>query len=438
MKRVLFVTYHFPPSVGGGIPRILSFSRDLVEYDWLPSVLTSPRQGRAAIDAQALATLPRNVVVTRAYCPLARAGVRGHVRVTKGAKGALRRSATFVSQMLMTPDVFAPWIPFALAAGRELLAHDRFDAVLATYGPPANLLVGALLAKTHGLPLVVDFRDLWSDLPFASFPSRHHRAIAGAIEHQVVARASAITTVSDGMSRHFRTRFGIAEQRVTTIHNGFDEDALTLIQDAGERRRADGPLRVCYSGAVYAAYDLSPFLAAVKSLADSGRVTPQTFRFHTIGNFPAELAAHHGVEAFHEHEPFMTRDRMFARFATMDAFLAVESGDYGAQFGYPVKAFDYVLTGKPILALVEPDGNLSRLLRELGRHHLHDKRDVDGIATSLLALAAARGVAAAPVFVDRPPLSRFRRRLNAKVLAGVLDRVCDPSPGEARHRVHSS
>ena len=421
MRRLLFVTYLFPPSAGGGIPRILSFTRDLPKHGWLPTILTSPSAGKAAVDGSALASLSPEIQIARAYCPIAARGLRGHVRAEQGVSGNARRFAKLVSKLAMVPDPFAPWIPFALARGRELLSATPHDAVLATYGPPANLLVGAALARLYALPLVVDFRDLWSDLPFAKFPSAAHHAIVRQIERAVVRQARGVTTVSDAMSEHLRTQFSLPAERVATVVNGFEEDTLALISDG--RRDPARPFRICYSGAAYEGYDLSPFLRAVKQLADQGTITPQSFRFLTLGSFAHDVAERAGVGAFHDFEPFIPRAQMFARFAEVDAFLLVEMGAYGAKMGYPVKMFDYLLTGKPILGLVVDGGNAQALLREIDPQHHAVPNEVDAIARTLTGMLAARNAAPTPIHLDRPPLSRFSRRHNVATLARVLDRA---------------
>jgi glycosyltransferase involved in cell wall biosynthesis len=435
MKRFLFVTYHFPPSVGGGIPRILSFARDVSRYGWVASVLTSTSHGAAAIDSSALSSLPVGTQVSRAYCPLARAGTRGHERVRSGWKGAARQVVLGASRLAMVPEPLAPWIPFALDMGWRALEGEPHGAVVATYGPPANLIVGAALARLSGLPLLIDYRDLWTDLPFARHATPVHSALLHALERTIVRAASAVTTVSEGMSRHIAERFGIAADRVITIVNGFDEAALELVRD--RRDTGKRPFTLCYSGSVYAMYDVGPFVRALRRLADTGEITPETFRFRTLGSFPTDVIAREGLTAFHDREGFLPRDAMFERFADADAFVAIEGGDYGARMGYPVKVFDYLLTGKPILGIVVPGGNCARLLREMGMNELPENRE-DAIAASLSRLLQTHGRVPAPVRVDLPPLSQFRRDHNAAALAGLLDQVAGskigrPIPVESRY-----
>jgi glycosyltransferase involved in cell wall biosynthesis len=417
VKRFLFVTYHFPPSVAGAIARVTSFARDLPRYGWHATVLTSTLHGAAALDHSVLASLPAETRVVRAYCPLAAGGTRGHQHVRSGIKGLLRRAAVGASRFAMFPEPFAPWIPFALAAGHRAILADRPDAIVATYGPPANLLVGAILARRHGLPLVLDFRDLWADLPFMNHPTRAHATLLGALERRIVGTAFGITTVSDGMSAHLRQRFQVPTNRVVTVLNGFDESSVAEIRDA--RGAAERPFTLCYSGSVYAAYDVQPFVRAIRRLADNRQITPETFRFHTLGNFPVDVIEREGVARFHQRESYLPRREMFERFGSADAFLVIESGEYGASMGYPVKVFDYLLTGKPILGLVVPDGNCARLLAEMGMTELPENRE-DAIARSLRVLLALRGKPPSPVRIDQPPLARFRRDANASALADLL------------------
>lgn len=406
---------------------MLSFARDLPSNGWRATVLTSNTHGAAAVDVSALDSLPEGTRVVRAYCPLARAGTRGHERVVSGVKGAIRRTLVQASRLAMVPDPFAPWIPFAYATGRRALQQARHDAIVATYGPPANLLVGSALARTSGLPLILDFRDLWTDLPFARFASPAHAALLRSIERRTVRAAAGVTTVSDGMSEHLRERFGLTGDRVVTVPNGFDEAALALVRDG--RREPGRPFTLCYSGSVYAIYDVGPIARAIRRLADAGQITPATFRFLTIGNFPSDVIAREGIASFHDRESFMPRREMFERFADVDVFLAIESGEYGARMGYPVKVFDYLLTGKPVLGVVVPGGNCARLLTEMGMTELPENSE-DAIARSLLALLSTHGRPPVRVEIDKPPLSRFRRDHNARALASLLDRVrMNDAPG---------
>ena len=77
MKRVLFVSYVFPPMVAGGAPRLGQFAKYLPQFGWAPTVLTGPLTPATAVDERSLRELPDCVKVVRARCPMSGVGVRG-------------------------------------------------------------------------------------------------------------------------------------------------------------------------------------------------------------------------------------------------------------------------------------------------------------------------------------------------------------------------
>jgi glycosyltransferase involved in cell wall biosynthesis len=421
MKQVLFVSYHFPPNVAGGIPRIVDTVRLLPAHGWHPTVLTSSVAGKpAAIDHSALAAIPADVHIARAYCPFARLGTRGATQTAQGVRGRTKRALTWLSSLMFVPDRYAIWSVNALQEARTLSrrAGRRFDAVLSTFGPGSDLVVGHVISSMLGIPHIVDFRDLWSDSPSARFASDLHRRAVEKLERTIVRAAARVVTVSDGMSDHLAARHGVPRSQITTVTNGIDEDLLRLVRD---ERTADGPLRLYYTGSIYAGYDVNPFFQALGELKRAGEINAETFRVHFVGNLSADAPRAHGVEDLVVSEPFVPREQVFAKLAAADALLAVEGGGYWAKFGYPVKLFDYLMTGKPILGLLEPGGNSARLVEQLGSHFLAQPHAVPEISAALRQLIRTRGAALRPVDLSAPPLSHFRRSALVGRLAQTLD-----------------
>lgn len=419
MRRVLLVSYHFPPSVGGGVPRLAAFARLLPEFGWAVTVLTAPQQGRAALDPGPLSELSPEVRVVRAYCPFARLGVRGHQRSRGGVAGRGARLARSAARLAFFPDREVFWSEFAVRRAERLVREEHHDVVLASYGPGSNALAGARIARRHGLPLVLDYRDLWSDLPFAEHATGAHVAALRALEDRIARTASHITTVSPGMTDHMRRRFARDEREVTTIVNGFDDRDVARVRDA--RSSGERPFELLYTGAVYGPYDFGPFFRALARLKLDGTIDRDRLRMRFVGNMSVDEPARHGVEDICVVEPFVPRAEVFEMMARADGLVAIEGGGYWARFGYPVKLFDYVLTGKPILGLVEPGGNSARLLDELDQRHVARPDDEVGIANAITRILRTKGAAPRAVAPQGPPLSAFRRRTSIEKLALVLE-----------------
>lgn len=428
-RRVLLVSYHFPPSVGGGVPRLASFARVLPSLGWDVTVLTSPVHGRAGLDPAPLAALPASVRVVRAYCPFAGLGVRGHQRATRGTAATLTTFVRAMTHAVLVPDREAIWAGFATRAAHAVLRETPHDAVLASYGPGSNLVVGMRVARRHGLPWVLDYRDLWSDLPHATHASAAHAALITRIDRRAATRATKITTVSPGMTEHVSARFHRTPGDVVTITNGFDDDDVTRVHDA--RTSGPRPLELLYAGSVYGAYDFGPFFVALREALDGGALDPTRVRVRFVGNMPQDEPARRGVSAVCTVESFVSRSAVFDKMASADAMIVIEGGGYWSRFGYPVKVFDYLLTGKPVLGLVEPGGNTARLLDAMGERHTSRPDDVAGIRRALENLVARGPQPPRAVDTIGGPLAPFRRTNAIKRLASVLDEAVAIGPRRA-------
>jgi hypothetical protein len=326
---------------------------------------------------------------------------------------------------VMFPDREILWAPAAIAAGRKALRNQPHHAVLATYGPATNLVVGRALAREFSLPLVVDFRDLWSTLPLAIFTTPLHRAAARRLEHAVVSKSSRLIAVAPNMAKDLADVHGLEPHRAVSITNGFDPTDVARLCDS---RTTTGPFRLMYMGSVHAHYNLGPVWTAVKDLAADGTITPETFRIEFVGNLSMNDVEAQGLTSFVETSPFVSHDAVFEVLARADALLMVETAGYYARYSYAAKVFDYVLTGKPVVALVEADGNTSRLLEAAHVGYCAEPDDVEGVKRAIRAVLAQRGAAPRPIDREAPPLREFNREHLVAKLASVLDEVATTEP----------
>jgi len=177
---------------------------------------------------------------------------------------------------------------------------------------------------------------------------------------------------------------------------------------------------------VHAHYDLTPLWSALRALAAAGTITPESFRIEFVGNLSMNDVRSHGVEPFVEVSPYVPHDQVFDSLARADALLVVETPGYYARYGYAAKVFDYVLTGKPVVGLVEAGGNTARLLEETGLGYLADPSDVPAIQSAIERVLPLKGKP--PRSIDHAVLRDFNREALVEKLARVLDDVIATEP----------
>jgi glycosyltransferase involved in cell wall biosynthesis len=425
-RRVLVVSHVFPPLVGGGAPRMGQFARLLPEFGWDVTVLTANHDQAVALDHAAVEALAGRATIVESWSPLSAVVPRGHAVPRRGAKAAARRILRTAALSMLFPDRQVLWVPSAIAAGRKALREVEHDVVFATHGPASDLVIGRELARQFKLPLIVDFRDLWSTLPTPAFTTRVHRAAARRLERSMCRAASRIVAVAPRMAEELATVHGVDTARAVSITNGFDPEDVARVHD--DRNGASRPFRLVYTGSVHSNYNFDPFWRVIQALAREGRITPETLRIEFVGNLAVSDLRSYGVEAFVDTQPFVPHDRVFDAFAPADALLMIETAGYYARYSYAAKVFDYLITGKPVVALVEADGYTWRLLEEAGVGYCADPADEAGIRRVLERVLEQKGAPPRAVDGNAPPYQAFNRSHLAGRLASVLDEVVATEP----------
>ncbi len=402
------------------------FARLLPDDDWDVTVITGIATSRDSLDKRSESDIASRARIVRTHSPSSTVIKRGHAAPRHGVPALLRKLIRTAVVSVMFPDRDVLWLPGAVKAARNAVKAEKHDVVLATYGPATNLLVGYAVASSMRLPLVVDFRDLWSTLPMPVFPTPLHRSAAHAIERAIVRKASRLTAVSPAMANDLAVEHGIDPEHAISITNGFDPADATRVRD--DRTQATRPFLLVYTGTVHIHYNMDPLWRALRMLADAGKITPDTFRIEFVGNLAISDVERHGLTELVTVRPFVAHAEVFDALARADALLVVETPGYYATNGYAAKVFDYVLTGKPVVGLVERGGNTHDLLRRAGVGYCVEPGDTAGLVNTLLEVLPLQGAAPRAVSVDEEPFRDFNREHLVRRLAGVLNDVVETEP----------
>ncbi|MDI6739276.1 MAG: glycosyl transferase family 1, partial [Candidatus Edwardsbacteria bacterium] len=169
MKRLLVLSYYFPPLGMSGVQRVLKLVKYLPRFGWQPVVVTPGFTGTYAYDQDLLAEAAAPVFRTFSLDPL-------FLSPQKHDAGlAARRGFLAWLNHWFIPDNKIGWIPFAVRAGMRAAQRYPIDAILSSAPPYSSHLAGVILKRALGKPLVSDFRDSWTNYTWVSYPTRFHR-----------------------------------------------------------------------------------------------------------------------------------------------------------------------------------------------------------------------------------------------------------------------
>ncbi|WP_343605356.1 glycosyltransferase [Roseateles sp.] len=431
MRRVLMVSFQFPPMAGSsGVQRALRFAQQLPALGWSPSVLTAHPRAHAHTGDDLLEEIPPELPMRRAFA----LDAARHLSIGGRYPGFLAR-----------PDRWHSWLLGAVPAGLRLIRQTRPDAIWSTYPIPTAHLVGYWLSRLSGLPWVADFRDPMAHDGYPADPVLW-RSFA-AVERKVFARAARCTFTTPGAARLYAQRFPAAADRLRVIENGYSEAAFQQAERAVRMEGANaspstaaapaaGPRVLLHSGVVYPDWRsparLFEALAAAKV---AGRVDAARLRLRLRAtahdDFVLALARRLDVADLVEVAPPLPYADALAEMLRADALLLLQSNDCNDQI--PAKAYEYLRARRPVLTLADPAGDTAQLMRRAGLPRIAALEDGPGVAAVLdrflddlfhgrAALPAASAIAAAS------------RESRTGELARVLDEACAPQMPTAEAR----
>ena len=234
MKRVLIISYYWPPTGGSGVQRWVKFAKYLPAEGWQPVIYTPENPEQLAIDNTLAADIPAEAEIIRTHIlepyELYRKFLKksGHSQETVEVnpvnaqnKSFAQKAAMWVRGNLFRPDPRCLWIRPSVRFLKKYLEEHPVDLIVST-GPPQSMhLIGMKLAEETGLPWIADFRDPWTKifyfkhLSMTKATERWHKKM----EKKVLDKASAVVAVSPLVQQEFQAT---TQTPVSLITNGFD------------------------------------------------------------------------------------------------------------------------------------------------------------------------------------------------------------------------
>jgi glycosyltransferase involved in cell wall biosynthesis len=416
MKRVLMLAYLFPPIANSGTQRPLKFVKYLAEFGWQPTVMTAASCDGHPCDAGLLEDIPPGIDVVRV--PMVHEAVAAALRTIAGPRlgGRLGDAVAWrLRHYHRSPDLYAWWRPTVRRAALRRFRQQPFDAVFATGFPWTSLLAGADIAAATWRPSVSDFRDLWAGeslFPRERRPPHEERAD----EHRVVHAARAVTAATTSQARWLSASYpDLGPDHFVAIHNGFDPDDLPPPAAPAPGHR----FRIVYAGVWKEGYNPSQLYDAIKWLQ---RAEPRLLEGVEViaAGFPPGHARRRRVDGIIREPGPLPHGEAVALMQSAD-LLYLSHADGDRQWAVPGKLYEYLASGRPVLALTPAAGETAQIIGRVGGGVAVDPDDPGALYDVVKEACRQKRIVVPPR--DARALAAFDRRQLTAQLAAVLDRA---------------
>ena len=373
VKKVLVITYYWPPSGGAGVQRMLKFVKYMPSFNVEPFVLTIhedkafyPMKDTSLlkdIHPDLKITKTQNTEILKVFSGLLgkkevpHSGFANHNKNTFASK-VLR----FLRGNLLIPDARKSWINSAYKEACKLIEQEKIDTIIISTPPHSSQIVGLKLKKKYPkLKWIADLRDPWTDIYY--YKDLLHTSWAKKIdlkyEREVVQQSDSILVVSKGIKEMFADKYKGTTNKIHVIPNGFDEDDFKVTSHPPTNE-----FLISHTGTIAESYNPKIFFSALEKVVTAYKEKCKIrvlFVGKTSPDFKA-MGATYNVANYIEYKDYVPHQEVITYLKNTTCLLLIIAETANQKGLLSGKLFEYLAAKKPIIAIGPKAGDAEDIL----------------------------------------------------------------------------
>ena len=366
MKKVLIISYYFPPNPEIGGWRIRGLAQYLPYFSWQPIILTKNLPNNSNLKYNIIRTSNFEYDSVNSFKKRIGFDTKKTIKKQVG-KSDLKNKKTlldilldFAVEIIAYPDQHKIWYSHAFELGDKLLTSESIDAIISSSTPMISHIIAHDLKKKHDVPWIADLRDLWTQNHYNSY-SCIRKSFEKKLEIETLATSDAITTVSNNLVLELKNLH--KEKSVYSIPNGFDLDEFN-----DPKTYFANKFTITHTGSLYKGKrDPSKLFKALHELIEEQKIDREQIEVFFYG--PPEDWMKQEIEKYDLKGiifdcGLVSRDIALLKQKESQLLLILQ-WDHPSEIGvYTGKLFDYLAAKRPILAIGGQKGVINELLEE--------------------------------------------------------------------------
>lgn len=370
IKKILIVTYYWPPAGGPGVQRWLKFVKYLPDFGIQPIVYIPENPTYPIVDEQLLDEVSKDVIIVKQkikepYRLAAFFSKKNTQKISSGIipnkkkQGFMERLLLWVRGNLFIPDARVLWVKPSVAFLETYMKEHSID-VLITTGPPHSLhLIGLALQEKVGVQWVADFRDPWTtigyhkDLNLSPKAEQKHKQL----ERTVLQKADLIVVTSPTTQKEFQA---ITQQPIEVITNGYDTENI-------DKQPLDEKFTLAHIGSLLSERNPKVLWKVLQELCNEHPQFKADFQLKLIGKVSQEV-----LDSFEEchlnnhlnNLGYLSHLKAVTEQRKSQVLLLIEIDRVDTRCIIPGKLFEYMVSERPIIGIGPKDSDFATILKE--------------------------------------------------------------------------
>jgi len=381
-KKVLIVSYYWPPAGGPGVQRWLKFVKYLPQFDIEPIVVIPENATYPIVDNEWDETKESSPELIRVpiFEPNQIFKFFSRKKANQLSAGMLSANPCLFEKILLylrgnlfIPDARKYWKNKVLKTIEAYLKNNPEIDTLITTGPPHSVhLIGLALKNKTSLRWIADFRDPWTTISYHRYLrlSKRSKQIHKKLEEEVLNSCDDLIVTSPKTKSNFEK---ITNKPIHLITNGYDFDNPKLKPNSEV-------FKMSYVGSLLR--DRNPLLLweVLSDLINENKDFKACFELHFYGkqanNFK-EIIAHYKLDSIVHFQGYVPHQEAIELMSSSQVLLLIEINSEQTSEIIPGKLFEYLGVNRPVLALGPENWSAGELITALkaGSYFSYSQKD---------------------------------------------------------------
>jgi len=428
-KKLLMISYSFPPKGGGGVLRQLKFAKYLPEFGWQVYILCGDKFFFFK-DNGLLEELHPESRLVRINWPDPRNLFKRKDQAKKEVVKLNDRSSGFFPNLariinkISVPDIYLGWAFLAAIKGYQLLKREDIKYIYSIDYPCSNHVAGFLLKKLTGLRWIADFKDPWTKsyghkankiFPFNWLDYRLEKLILKNADQCLVSDERIARILKHGLSSSDQSKFSV-------IPNGYDEADFDQPENS-----VDDIFTISHVGTIYKDMPPDNFLTALLELIKEGKISGNKVKIVFVGAHDYEVTRQSPSyqqlleKGILDEKGLVSHKESIACMNSSAALLLINDNAPDSANIILSKLYEYLGSGKVIIALAPGESRVAKIMEDTKSGYLTKIDDKEGIKQIIIRLYNEFYENGKIEVSDRQDkLEPYKRRNIARSLSGVL------------------
>jgi glycosyltransferase involved in cell wall biosynthesis len=361
-KKLLIITYYWPPAGGPGVQRWLKFVKYLPDFNVQPIVYVPENPTYPIIDNGLQSEVSEKAIILKKKIvePYGFASFLGKNKTQKISSGIipnqkkqslLEKTLLWVRGNIFIPDARFLWVKPSVTYLKKYIQENDIDTII-TSGPPHSLhLIGLQLKKELTIKWLADFRDPWTTIGYhkalklSSYAEKKHKDL----EKEVLNSADTIIVTSKTTKTEFQV---ITSRPIEVITNGYDIEHV-------EKQPLDNKFSLAHIGSFLSERNPRILWQALQELVTENETFKNDFQLKLIGATSQEVLdtiSEFNLTDYVLNLGYVSHQKAVEHQRKSQVLLLIEINSDETKSIIPGKLFEYMISERPIIA-IGPEGS---------------------------------------------------------------------------------